>query len=65
MHHHSESVIRLDRCTQLEPSLILLHGGENQREMVKKTGSVPTTVDRLPTTCVVLQMYTFMKAPPV
>lgn len=31
MHHHSESVIRLDRCTQLEPSLIFLHGRENQR----------------------------------
>lgn len=31
MHHHSESVIRFDRCTQLEPSVILLHEGEKSK----------------------------------
>lgn len=42
MHRHSESVIRFDRCAQLETSLIFLHRGENLREVTIKTETIPT-----------------------
>ena len=35
--------------------LILLHGGENQREMWKKPGPAPRAVNQFPTTCGVEQ----------
>lgn len=48
VHHRSEAVIGLDTCTQLEPFLIFLHGGENQRGTLTKPGCVPLTAGRPP-----------------